>query len=267
MNKRFAGVTKDEAKKLLGSKLLPHGTKLRDFPVVDKKLVGLPDSFDARTQWPGSVHDIRDQQQCGSCWAFGATEALSDRFNIFSNNTVNVVLSPQDLVSCDGDNYGCDGGYPILAWQYMQSLGVVTDDCYPYASGNGTTGDCLITGKVCPAGGSATFYKAASAYQVAADADSIRAEIYANGPVEAAFIVYDDFFSYTSGVYTHVSGDVAGGHAIKLLGWGTDASGTPYWIAANSWGTSWGMNGYFLIKRGTDECYIEDGVVAGLPSL
>lgn len=89
------------------------------------------------------------------------------------------------------------------------------------------------------------------------------AEIMTNGPVEVAFNVYQDFFSYTSGVYSHKSGGLAGGHAVKAIGWGVE-NGTPYWLIANSWGTSWGMQGLFKIKRGSNECGIESNVVAGL---
>ena len=65
------------------------------------------DNFDARTQWPKYIHSVRDQGQCGSCWAFGATEAVSDRFAIVSNGKIDEVLSPQELVSCDPGDYGC----------------------------------------------------------------------------------------------------------------------------------------------------------------
>jgi cathepsin B len=104
-----------------------------DAPMKPK---AFPNAFDSRTRWPGCVHPVLDQGQCGSCWAFGATESLrwihnvgfyhykyfifSDRFCIESNGTVNVVLSPQSLVSCDWEgNFGCDGGVPQLAWEYM----------------------------------------------------------------------------------------------------------------------------------------------------
>jgi len=86
--------------------------------------------------------------------------------------------------------------------------------------------------------------------------------IMTKGPVEASFSVYQDFFAYKMGVYRHKSGGLAGGHAIKVLGWGVD-SGTKYWICANSWGTSWGQSGIFWILRGTDECGIEDNAVFG----
>jgi cathepsin B len=80
------------------------------------QIVAVPDSFDARTQWPSFIHPIRDQGSCGSCWAFGSTESLSDRFAIFSSGKVDVVLSPEDLVSCDSTDYGCGGGYLENAW-------------------------------------------------------------------------------------------------------------------------------------------------------
>lgn len=91
-------------------------------------------------------------------------------------------------------------------------------------------------------------------------------EIMTNGPVEAAFDVYADFVSYKSGVYQHVSGGLLGGHAIKMLGWGVE-NNTPYWLIANSWNPTWGDKGYFKIKRGTNECGIEDDIVGGLPRL
>ena len=84
-----------------------------------------------------------------------------------------------------------------------------------------------------------------------------------NGPVEVAFTVYQDFLTYKSGVYSHTTGDELGGHAVKLIGWGTE-NGVDYWLCSNSWTTSWGNNGYFKIRKGTDECGIEDDVVAGM---
>ena len=67
--------------------------------------------------------------------------------------------------------------------------------------------------------------------------------------METRFDVYQDFMSYKSGVYYHVTGGLAGGHAIKILGWGTE-NGLQYWLCANSWNTSWGEQGYFKIKVG-----------------
>ena len=101
-----------------------------------------------------------------------------------------------------------------------------------------------------------------SAYALAADVATIQTEIYQNGPVEAAFTVYEDFLTYKSGVYQHMTGQADGGHAIKVMGWGTE-NGTAYWLVANSWNEDWGDHGTFKIRRGTDECGIEDQVIAG----
>ena len=91
----------------------PKPEDLADYSNVD--VSALPANFDPRTDasWKDCVHKIRDQAQCGSCWAFGSTEALSDRF---CKAGVDVILSPQDLVACDYNNYGCNGGYLNLAW-------------------------------------------------------------------------------------------------------------------------------------------------------
>jgi len=264
LDNKFASWTLGDAKKILGARL--DDIFIAEAPVVDA-VTAVPANFDARQQWPGAIHPIRNQEQCGSCWAFGATESLSDRFAIQSNLSTNTVLSPQQLVSCNtGQNLGCNGGYPILAWQYMQATGVVTDACYPYTSGGGVTGNCLLssTTTTCPGGsGTVQYYNAATAYAVGTTVAAIQTEIYTNGPIEVAFDVYQDFFSYTSGVYVHTTGSLAGGHAVKMIGWGT-LSGTPYWTCSNSWGTSWGMQGFFLIESGVDECGIESAGTAGL---
>jgi cathepsin B len=92
----------------------------------------------------------------------------------------------------------------------------------------------------------------------------LKHEIFQNGPIESSFNVYADFLTYKSGVYQHVSGDILGGHAIRVLGWGVE-DGIPYWLCANSWNTHWGDHGFFKILRGQNECGIEDSASAGAP--
>ena len=96
--------------------------------------------------------------------------------------------------------------------------------------------------------------------------ENIKREIIANGPVLSFMSVYDDFLTYKSGVYSHVTGTELGGHAIRILGWGNE-NGTPYRLVANSWNEDWGDKGLFKIKRGTNECGIENEIVAGIPKL
>jgi len=265
-NKRFNGMKIKDVKKLCGVVETTDSLPVKHIEAIE----ALPDSFDSRDQWPGCVGAIRDQGHCGSCWAFGAVEALADRMCIASKGQTKVVLSAQDLTSCDNTNAGCNGGNPSTAWRYMQSTGVVSEPCYPYEMGTCQHPGCseLPTPKCKSAcSNSLTFSSdkrhAASAYSVTRNATAIATEIYTNGPVEAAFTVYTDFNNYKSGVYHHVSGSAEGGHAISIIGWGTE-SGADYWLVKNSWNTDWGDNGYFKIRRGSNECGIEAGVVAGL---
>merc|ERR1712007_408452 len=94
---------------------------------------------------------------------------------------------------------------------------------------------------------------------------NIQSAIMAGGPMEVAFTVYSDFENYASGIYHHVSGSMAGGHAVKVVGWGTE-NGQKYWKVANSWNPYWGEKGYFRIKKGNNECGIEDQATASSAS-
>jgi cathepsin B len=242
---------------MLGTYIVPSN---KIYPKIE--VTATPTNFDARTQWASLIHPVRDQQQCGSCWAFGASEALSDRFAIASKGKTIAVLSPEDLVSCDSTDYGCQGGYMENAWEYLENNGIVTDSCFPYTAGPGTEAPCASK---CVDGSAWKKYKCKQNSIVhPTTPDEIKTEIYKNGPMEGAFTVYEDFFNYKSGVYSHVSGGVAGGHAIKILGWGTE-SGVDYWLCANSWGSGWGMAGFFKIKQG--DCDINDQVYACTPDL
>lgn len=262
-NEYFEGKSMADVSMLMGTIMTRSG----DIPSPNEMLMAVDDSdipqnFDAREQWPSCIHDIRDQAQCGSCWAFAASEALSDRFCIASKGKVNVVLSPQDLVSCDHSckywfvacDSGCSGGIPDNAWKYMTKTGISTDSCMPYTSKDGSSnGQCSAT---CADGADMKKYHAKNVVDLTS-VEQIQRDIMTNGPVEAGFHVYEDFMHYTSGVYSHVTGSMMGGHAIKILGWGVE-NGVDYWLCANSWTTTWGDKGYFKIKRGTDECAIED---------
>lgn len=132
----LANHTDEQLKGLLGT-VLSIDPSTPQHPLSATK-----DSFDSRTEWPDCVHAIRDQAQCGSCWAFAASEALSDRFCIASGKKIDVVLSPQDMVSCDTANFGCDGGYLNKAWDYLEKKGIPSDSCEPYESASGRSPAC-----------------------------------------------------------------------------------------------------------------------------
>ena len=94
----------------------------------------LPANFDSRAAWPQcpSIGEIRDQGSCGSCWAFGASEAITDRTCIHSHGAFQADLSSEDLLSCCGFvcGNGCDGGFPQAAWEYWVQNGLVTGGLY-----------------------------------------------------------------------------------------------------------------------------------------
>eukprot|EP00118_Oscarella_pearsei_P003227 m.13490 g.13490 ORF g.13490 m.13490 type:complete len:338 (+) comp24878_c0_seq1:53-1066(+) len=282
MIKHLMGVLQDDKYEALRSEFA-NVTAVRD---------DIPASFDSRTQWPNcpTISDIRDQSACGSCWAVAATEVMSDRYCVHFK--VNVNISANDLTACCHIcGNGCNGGYPLMAFDYWRSSGIVTgglygshSGCQPYTlpscehhipmnhhpvcpKAEYKTPTCT---KKCEAGYSVEYeqdkknHRGEKAYNVRGGVEGIQTEIMTNGPVEGAFTVYADFPTYKSGVYKHVTGKMLGGHAIRILGWGEE-DGTPYWLIANSWNSDWGQNGYFKMIRGGDNCGIESGVVAGMP--
>uniref|UniRef100_A0A8R1IP54 Pept_C1 domain-containing protein n=1 Tax=Caenorhabditis japonica TaxID=281687 RepID=A0A8R1IP54_CAEJA len=245
----------------------------------------LPDTFDARDNWPEckSIKLIRNQATCGSCWAFGAAEIISDRECIQSNATRQPIISVDDILSCCGETcgLGCDGGYTIEALRFWNHSGVVTggdyggDGCRPYPFTPCKKSPCAksatpICEKKCQSGYETKYssdkHFGSTSYYVTNTVGAIKTEIYHNGPVEASFKVYADFYQYKSGIYKYTGGKLVGGHAVKIIGWGND-NGVDYWLIANSWGTTFGEDGFFRMVRGTNECGIESNVVAGLANL
>lgn len=283
----------EDFKKLLGVDADAHKYRLPELVhEIPSNGEEIPESFDSRKAWPEcpSIREIRDQGSCGSCWAFGATEAMSDRLCIGSGGQIKADVSAEDLLACcSGCGMGCNGGFPGAAWNYWVRQGIVTgglynsrQGCQPYQiepCEHHTQGPRPACGKtihtpkcvhMCVQGYNSSYSEdktfGKKAYSVRPNVQQIQHEIMTNGPVEADFTVYSDFPNYKSGVYKRHSHVPLGGHAIRLLGWGVE-DGTPYWLAANSWNTDWGDNGYFKILRGSNECGIERDINAGLPDV
>lgn len=264
-------------------------SEFKKLPVMkhDSKLIeSLPESFDPRDKWPmcPTLNEIRDQGQCGACWAFGAVEAMTDRVCIYSNGSKNFHFAAEDVLTCKSKGYGCNGGYPMVAWTEWVNVGLVSggnynshQGCKPYSFAPCAnhmkkctkwkpTPRCMHS---CENEYNRSYIndkKRGKSFYTVAGEKHIMAELYKNGPAEAMFIVYEDFADYNGGVYQHIKGKVVFRHAVKLMGWGVENC-AKYWLAANSWGTGFGENGFFKILRGVNECHIENFVLAGEPLL
>jgi len=248
--------TREEILARLGTKeKVPNRLPVKSYP--DHLKANLPASFDSRTNWPQCKPPVRDQAQCGSCWAHGAVESLSWRQCTNGIVSSAMELAPQWLVDCDRGNLGCNGGQLPAAWSFMSIFGVADENCRKYVAVNQECTD------LCDNGSKPKLYYAAGATTFAADdLESAMYDIMTNGPLETAFSVYEDFEEYTGGIYQHTYGEYLGGHAVMVVGWGEE-NGVKYWIVQNSWGTGWGEDGYFRIIRGTNECGFEGQFTAG----
>jgi len=253
---------------LMGYVPLENDDDLKQYQTYKMKGLSLPQSFDSRQQWSNcqAMFDPLDQGDCGSCWAFGCVKSLSQRFCVASNGSFNLDLSEQQMVSCNLEGLeSCAGGEPITAFRYAAEWGLPLSSCVPYVSGvNGTVPSCASQ---CVTSSQPwnLYFDSVSSITWHVTIEGMMESIITEGPVEACFTVYQDFMSYKSGVYQYATGDALGGHCIVLIGWGTTQDGVDYWIAQNSWSKSWGMDGFFWIKRGVDECGIEWRVFSALP--
>lgn len=192
---------------------------------------------------------------------------------------------------------GCGGETLIGAWQYLYRFGATESGCVTYenveddkvdlsiySDGNTLPACADVLGDsydACPANKKRRRVHMASGYYHVPGVESkekdiesgsettIRRDIYHWGPVSTGFTVYEDFYSWDgTGVYKWDGKSKSlGGHAVAILGWGTDPKDGPYWIVRNSWGDSWGDAGYFKMPRGSNHCGIEENIIVGVPNL
>lgn len=226
----------------------------------------LPEELDWRNiNGVNYVSSVRNQGSCGSCYSFASLAMIESRLQIMTNNSVQVQLSPQDVISCSEYSQGCEGGFPYLvAGKYAQDFGLIPEKCNPY---KGKDEPC--SEKKC-----ARYYTADYSYvggfYGACNEELMRIQLVKNGPLAVGFEVYNDFMYYSSGIYHHTGLKDAlnffeeTNHAVLLVGYGV-SNGEKFWIVKNSWGSKWGEKGFFRIRRGTDECGFESMAVEATP--
>ncbi|XP_043712590.1 cysteine proteinase RD21A-like isoform X1 [Telopea speciosissima] len=237
---RFADLTNEEYRAMyLGTKIDPKRRLSRTksdryaFRVGDS----LPDSVDWRTK--GAVVSVKDQGQCGSCWAFSTIAAVEGINQLVTGDLIS--LSEQELVDCDTSyNQGCNGGLMDYAFQFIiNNGGIDTEEDYPYKASNGQCDQYRKNAKVVTID---------SFEDVPTNDEKSLQKAVANQPISVAIEAGGRAFQlYQSGVFSGMCGTELD-HGVTAVGYGSD-NGVDYWIVRNSWGSSWGESGYIRMER------------------
>jgi C1A family cysteine protease len=209
-------------------------------------LPGLPSFLDWREK--GAVTAVKNQEQCGSCWAFSTTEAIESAWIIGGKGTnTTTILSPQQIVDCDTTDAGCDGGNPPTAYEYVISAGGLDSEAsYPYT---GEDGNCDFRTK--------SILSKISSYQYATSdysESTLQKNLVNWGPLSIC-VDASNWQDYQSGVmkWYQCAWINELDHCVQLVGFNTNAA-TPYYMVRNSWTTQWGIDGYIWLEMGEDTC-------------
>ncbi|GLU12640.1 hypothetical protein SLE2022_293040 [Rubroshorea leprosula] len=245
---KFADLTNHEFRNNYASSNIKHHRMFRGAPrgstgsFMYANVRSVPPSVDWRKK--GAVTPVKDQGQCGSCWAFSTVVAVEGINQIKTKELVS--LSEQELVDCDTEqNQGCNGGLMELAFDFItKEGGITTETNYPYSAANGT---CDVSKKNSPA------VSIDGHETVPANDEEALVKAAANQPVSVAIDAGgSDFQFYSEGVFTGSCGTELN-HGVAVVGYGTTLDGTKYWIVKNSWGAEWGEKGFIRLQRGIQD--------------
>ncbi|KAK2984203.1 hypothetical protein RJ640_017316 [Escallonia rubra] len=216
----------------------PKSSQLLSFKY--ENVTAVPSSMDWRKK--GAVTSVKDQGQCGSCWAFSAIAATEGINQLTTGKLIS--LSEQELVDCDktGEDQGCEGGYMEDGFEFIiKNKGIASEAQYPYDAADRTCNSQEET----PPAAKITGYE-----KVTANSEKALLKAVANQPVSVSIDASGYAFQfYSSGVFAGDCGTELD-HGVTAVGYGTTADGAKYWLVKNSWGTSWGESGYITMQRG-----------------
>jgi C1A family cysteine protease len=206
-----------------------------------------PNNWDWFTQ--GVCTQVYDQGQCGSCWAFSATETIESYFALGGYPLT--LLSMEQIVDCDTTDQGCNGGLPSNAYNYVNSAGGLDNYAnYPYVAGDGQAGSCqnpLPSNPVADV-------PAQNDAQTISGEDGLYQQASTAGPVSVC-VDATTWQQYQGGVITSCTNNID--HCVQLTGYSSYSS-QGYWIVRNSWGADWGQSGFIWVAIGQDLCSIGD---------
>jgi len=259
---KFMDLAPAEFKRTYLNYKAPYGeaaVEKKSWPVMKSAKYANPPTSDWRNK--NAITPVKDQGQCGSCWAFSVTETI-ESFWFLSGHKL-TELSPQQTTDCDTGDDGCNGGDPVQAYNYLSTVGLETEASYPYTSGgSGETGTCayqanlVVTNPItnwtyatppCTAGGCTS-----------QDENTLAVNVAKTGPASIC-VAATTWQTYMGGI---VTSDCSGAyddldHCVQLVGLAKQ-NGSTYWLVRNSWNTDWGEDGYIWVQFGSNLCGVAD---------